>query len=767
MLCAVAVLTLGLQPVAPARAAAPATWLAGAAAVKITPPAYNPAHDARDFPLCDTSFFSGRRLFDFQEPYVDTAGTGFFQYGDLFCDANHNGRYDGLYSSGGVDHLLEWVHDDIWARALAVSDGTHTVVIETITAQGLLLEDPLRVRAAIKADRPGVTQVYVSSTHNESSPDPIGIYGAPDNGTGSAGVFSGVDDYYSDFLVKQATSAADQAVDALAPARMRVSEIYLPDVAARLSQTFLTTDAIRSPPAGQPRFGTPEATNRRGHVLQLVRAGDGGNIETLFGWAAHNQQVGHADDRSLAPDPADANKLKRINRSVSDDWPGYFARDLEASLGGHAMFLVGDNGSIEDPHPVPAVAKDCPAADFSDHVAREEGCFDLPTHTGALVAGDVLAAISSGLEEVAPHQLKPMVDQFLVPLQNQLFIAAFAAGLFAHRTIATVQPCLDANNMPRTCFLTEVGLVDFGPQLQLLVNPAESYPAEIQGHPFGIEEMACPGRPQPPVPNWHAGATHKIQAGLGDDLIGYMIPAPGWFSDPAVYADPGCPMGAQAQANPTADYDQHNQYHKLESESVGPDAGNLLAQHLAALADTASSGGPRQVQAGRFLTTAGTFTRKGRESPVGAWVLPAGVTAFAPGTGTIVALPGVNSFGGLPVNAHGVFMDLDGRPQAAPDIDTRGMLVTGVDGVRTRYYVDVYPQLTGAAPGPASAAAGTSPGGGTPGNPPAVVPAGTGLPLTGTGGDRAVWWLPALLLLFFRLRVAARRRGTRSCLPDN
>jgi hypothetical protein len=721
--------------------AAPATWLAGAAAQKVTPPAYNPADDARDFPLCSTSLFSGVRLFDFEEPYIDVAGTGRFDYTrDPYCDANHNGRWDGLYNSGGVDHLLEWVHDDIWARAVAVSDGTSTVVVETVTSQGMLLEDPLRIRAGIKADRARVTQAYISSTHNESSPDPIGIYGAPDDGTGAAGVFSGVDDYYMDYLVRQSIKAGDQAVDALAPARMRIAEFFPTNVQARLSETFLTTDAMRDSTTARPPAGTPEATDRKARVLQLVRATDGANIETVFSWAAHNQQVGHAGDNSLAPDPGDGNKLKRVNRAVSDDWPGYFARDVEARLGGHAMFLVGDNGSIEDPHdfPLPKPDNACPAADFTDHRAREEGCFDLPTHTGALTAGDVLAATQGTMEDIAPHAIRASTAQFEVPLQNQLFIAAFASGLFAHRTAATVSPCIDANHVPRTCFLTEVGLLDLGPQLQVMVNPGEAYPAEIEGHPFGIEQISCPSRPEPPVPAWHASAAHKLQMGLGDDMIGYIIPSPGWFGDPAITVDPTCPLGANFQSDPSSDVDQHGQYHKLESESVGPDGGNLVAQQLAALAD-AAGGVSRRIQPGRFLTTAGAFTRKGADGPVGAWLLPAGVTTFTPGTGTVVALDGVNSFGSVPVSAHGVFMDFDGRPQAKADIDTRGMLVTARDGTVTRYFTDVYPALTGAAPGPASAGAvlppGTTPAG----------PGGTGLP--NTGATRPPWALPGVALL--------------------
>src|SRR5205807_142553 len=163
-----------------------------------------------------------------EEPYIDQAGTGFFQYPDPYCDANNNGRWDGLYNSGGVATLLTWVHDDIWARALAISDGAHTVLIESITSQGLMIEDIQR---------------------------------------------------------------------------MRVGEFSPPDVRARLSTTFLTTDSNPMVTIGPTADGTPEATNTKALVLQLRNAQTGANIETLFNWAAHNQQTGHAPTDSVAPDP--------------------------------------------------------------------------------------------------------------------------------------------------------------------------------------------------------------------------------------------------------------------------------------------------------------------------------------------------------------------------------------------------------------------------------------------------------------------------------
>ena len=712
----------------------PATaWYAGAAAVSVTAPRFNAADDAVEFPLCNTTYYNGPRAFDFEEPYRDVMGTGQFQYPDPWCDANLNGRYDGLYTSGGIARLMTWVQSDVWARALAVSDGTRTVVIESITSQGLGSSDTARVRSALDgytgaAGHGPVGAVFVSSTHNESSPDPIGIYGAPADPSGTVGLHSGIDDYYITFLVNQAVKAGKQAVDALRVARMRVGELTPPDVRARLSTTFLTTDSNPGVTSGPAANGTPEATDTKGLVLQLVDASTGANIETLFNWAAHNQQTGHAPGDSVAPDPNDGNALRPINQAFSDDWPGVFAQTVESAAGGHAMFLVGTNGTIEDPHayPLPNPDNECPGTDFNPPRAHgtSEGCVTLPRATGTRLANDVLNIVGASpalglMQDVTPHALSWATQQFAAPLQNQLFIAAFGAGLFAHRTAADVTPCVDSKGVARTCFQTVVSVLDLGPQLQLLTNPGEAYPALIEGNPFGQNEASCPERTEPPTPAWHASAAHHIEMGLGDDMLGYEIPAWGWFADSGVYADPSCPAGSQATSNPTADYDQHGNYHKLESESVGPDVGNLVAQHVSGLLDCDAAGtlaacsntsgavcatGVRTIEPGRFLLADGSFTRRGRDGPVGMWVLPCGTTAFAPGTGTLVALPGFDSFGGAAVTLHGVFMDFDGHPQSAPDIDTRGMLVINRDGSVIRYFVDPYPVLTGASPGAATSA---------------------------------------------------------------
>src|SRR3989442_5957476 len=220
-LVAALVLALSAGP-----AGAQGMFMVGAAKVDVTPPPFDAAADAAMFPNCPAAVFNGLRFFGLQEPYTDRDGSGFFNYDtDAYCDANMNGRYDGLYSSGGADHLLEWVHGPIDARAIAIGDGTRMAVIVSIVSIGLFENQTKRMRAAVLAALPPGSEVTLvfSADHNESSPDSIGLFGAPDTGQG-VGVNSGIDDYYMAFLGDRAAEAAVQAIQGAVPGRLRMAE---------------------------------------------------------------------------------------------------------------------------------------------------------------------------------------------------------------------------------------------------------------------------------------------------------------------------------------------------------------------------------------------------------------------------------------------------------------------------------------------------------------------------------------------------------------
>ncbi|TMK68640.1 MAG: hypothetical protein E6G53_00030 [Actinobacteria bacterium] len=197
-----------------------ASWRIGAAKVDTTPPVFNAKQDLKDFPevdpasqtTCPRSVYDGPRRWRFEEPYQDTDHSGDFNYGDpsnpsstgdQYCDYNHNGRRDGIYLSGGIDHLAKAVHDRIDARAVAFSYRSRTVVLVSVIAQGIFENyiREARTEAESLAGKPPhrkscgrIDQMVVSSNHNESSPDTIGLYGAPADPTGTAGLHSGIDE---------------------------------------------------------------------------------------------------------------------------------------------------------------------------------------------------------------------------------------------------------------------------------------------------------------------------------------------------------------------------------------------------------------------------------------------------------------------------------------------------------------------------------------------------------------------------------------------
>src|SRR5439155_10382131 len=224
---AMAVLLVAAMPPA-ARADTP--WSIGAAKVDTTPPAFDAAQDLQDFPevdaargiTCPRDVYNGRRLWRFEEPYQDTDGSGDFNYpggtAEPFCDYNHNGRWEGIYLSGGIDQRAKFLHDPIDARAIAVTgDNGQTIALVSVVAQGIFENYIAEARAkaeALAAQVPHqascghIDEMVVSSNHNESSPDTVGIYGAPPDPSGNFPLNSGIDEYYMDWLDDQIASAA-------------------------------------------------------------------------------------------------------------------------------------------------------------------------------------------------------------------------------------------------------------------------------------------------------------------------------------------------------------------------------------------------------------------------------------------------------------------------------------------------------------------------------------------------------------------------------
>src|SRR5207247_1561727 len=198
------------------------------------------------------------------------------------------------------------------------------------------------------------------------------------------------------------------------------------------------------------------------------------------------------------------------------------------------------------------------------------GCYAQVEQTGNTIADDVAGQLANA-KPVPIGAVSGERTEFCVPLENNLFRAAFEAGLFGERQGYTnCQPTGRAGNEVHT----SVAVLDVGPDLQFIVNPGEAFPGLMLGSPWGIEDASCAARENPPVPTWHASAKYRFQVGLGDDLIGYEKPP--WSF---LYDTPGSFTPTDCTSDP------HNHSHALEDEALGPTAANLLAHNLADLLD--------------------------------------------------------------------------------------------------------------------------------------------------------------------------------------
>jgi hypothetical protein len=650
----------------PAAAQARPGFLAGAAKLDTTPPAAASAAgataDARYAPeierLCPAAVFGTAPTFALQEPSP--------------CDANVNGRIDGIYADDGRG-LMSGVHDPIDVRTFAVGDGVHRpVVLASVDLIGIFdwytdqARSLLARRYGIRAD------LVVTATHNESSPDSIGLYG-PFQTPAGVGLRSGIDEYYMRLVDDRIAAAAARAVRSMRPARLYANQVSgpLPDGASgnryplltglsqRISDQFPTAVAL-------PRDDRIAAIDPKLGVLQ-ARDRAGRPIFTLISVAAHNQEMGNAGP------------------GVSADWPGALEHAFDAATAGVAVFVPGDNGSEEDPQTDPPVIPD-----GSENHTNQATQYVQAQATGRRFAAIAAAAVRSATR-VSYGAVRLFRQAICVPLENNGFLALAAIGEFGRRqgwicdrSGHPIAPIPNGSGMPTasSAFRTFVSYADIGPDLQLIDNPGEAFPALMLGSPFGVEDESC-ARPNPAVPTWHARGLYRFQVGLADDLIGYLIPAwafasgtPGLFNTDACYQD------------------MHGHGHKLESESVGPTGSNNVANALAALLDREPDPSAHVVQ-GRFVRADGSLSRW-PTGAVGVVIAPAGAGSLSAPGGTLIADPAVRSFGTRAVDASGLFMDYDGQPQAAADVKTRGMMVLDAHGcVTARFYLNVFPALGG------------------------------------------------------------------------
>jgi hypothetical protein len=634
---------------------------AGAAVVDLTPPAWTPATDQVFVPSCgaDTAqveqLWPGRRNFAFEEPYVDLYGLGQYAPGDPFCDADHSGHYEAPYLAGGSsdNRWPEHVDPNDPIQAVATVYALHGERVATVSIDsiGMFNSTMDLIRADTRRIDPGLTQILVSSTHDESAPDPIGLWGPDTQGTPlqqssptGTSATSGYDGFYFRWLAHRVAAAILDADATRQPAVLKLAIGQMPSNEQSCFSSYPYIDDQLLP------VEQAVATNTGKVIFTLVNANT--HVETLAfstSWAYQTTYTG--------------------------DWPGYLRTDLESEWPGSVgVELSGLVGSVETPtiyEPTSTQVVDVPAAGLHS-VPNPDRCNSpYPDPAGGTPVTDAQQEVRAYGQSLAqdvvtilgrartyrPKSLVVQHRSICLQLGNTLFAAAFVAGLFGPRPGYADPTCTvgysyrpgpapvnllalaKTHGLPPLYVKTDVAVLTVGPA-QFVYEPGEVFPVSAIRGPFDPTNAPFPTTCYRPPSDYNCGSTlpmtpwlsarmtepYKFFAGLGEDMLGYLMP-PGDFvgSFPQAGAQPWLLYEAE-NAN-SGDSDRFGRHHSDDTESIGPYGALNIEQVIASM--LAKDGAGLPVLPGMFVDAAGH--RSASPFASAGFTGAVGVVTFGPG----------------------------------------------------------------------------------------------------------------------------------------
>jgi hypothetical protein len=211
---------------------------------------------------------------------------------------------DPVYLAGfGQNRLAESVHDDLYVRALALSDGKTTIVLCALDLIGFFQNDVRELIERVTADHPMV-EIILAATHTHHGPDTMGLWG-PDDKT------RGVDEGYLSDLKESITQTISKSL------------MLDCDVAS------LKTGALRVPGIAK-NTRDPEIVDDELTVLQFLST-DHRPLLTVMDFPCHPEV------------------LWEQNPHITSDYPGVLRQTVEAQTSAPCVFFSGALGGMMTP----------------------------------------------------------------------------------------------------------------------------------------------------------------------------------------------------------------------------------------------------------------------------------------------------------------------------------------------------------------------------------------------------------------------------------
>ncbi len=441
-----------------------------------------------------------------------------------------------VYLAGfGHNRIATGVHDDLYARCLALGAANQRLVICSVDLIGLFLGDVLTIRRQFERMTPSAPFLIVAATHTHDGPDTLGLYGPKPLETG-------VDSKYLSWVDGRIAATAANAVRAMQPARLELGLDNHPLLG-------LLQGEDRPPIVKDPYL----------FVMRLIAPSTEKTIATVVNWSDHPEVLG------------------RKNTEISSDYPHWVRAYLEKQLGGMALFFSGSIGKVS---PLSQVS----LADPDTGKIAEDGTSRKAELLGTEIGRLAERALKSARQIDTGSNIDSLSIQnetVFVPLHNPIFRAAEAAGVFGEReplyTNGKLDPATERGDLPGLGVVdyatgsdirTEVDYIQMRSRgtavAEIVTIPGEIYPELVNG---GIARYAgadYPEAPLEPVLREQLKSTYQFIFGLGNDEIGYLIPKAEWDEEPPWLENAPVPWYG-------------------EINSVGPDAAGAVLRALIAL----------------------------------------------------------------------------------------------------------------------------------------------------------------------------------------
>lgn len=395
-----------------------------------------------------------------------------------------------VYLAGfGRNRVAQGIHDRLWVRCMALSDGKSTFVLAALDLIGLFYEPYTVSLRSMFRD----AYVTIASTHNHNGPDTLGLWGP--------NVFtSGVDPNYMDFLTRQIASCVDEAIKRLKPAYLRVASEDGSELAEMQGDS-------RPPIVKDPVLNVLQALeDQRKPVFTLVQ------------WSNHPETLGS------------------LNTFITADFPGVVCDRIERETCAGALYVNGAIGGLLSP-----LSMEKPLVDPDTGKPVERQSFREMEVLGLKIAEVALNAVEDG-EVVEEADIKVVSKRLFIPLRNRFFRVLAGLGVLKRPlyTGGILDQRVGRVNVPGfgeveaalgEDVLTEVGVVNVGP-IQAVLIPGEIYPELVNGGLARLPGADYPNAPFEPIIRSHMTGRYKLVVGLANDEIGYIIPMCEWDEEP-------------------------------------------------------------------------------------------------------------------------------------------------------------------------------------------------------------------------------------------